>query len=364
MIRHRTPGFPLLFPLLLALGCAGGGRRADGPLDRLIEKTNAYSSFHLKAEIHDGKQAVPIEMAYRAPGLAILKYGSIATTLQSGGKELHVLRGTTAEFDIAALLAEIRERYKGLEIGPAPEPVFSLGDGVRALLSVGRLGARLGWLEELRTYKAEGNVYRHGQTEIVLREDGFIERTSLAGTTFTLKEVTIGTAIPESVFAAPPTAGLQDTTAKARPVRVRELEDSVHRWILETSTADETLETIVRADLIRKYEPERMASVLNESLQKSLAAFKALHPDAKPEYLKDKLVIDRGRAMGSVEIMEDEIQKAFEKDLDGYFRGMAVPPPQKEMLDVARRWQIAVKKIVDEQIRTRFAAVFDAAEKS
>jgi hypothetical protein len=40
---------------------------------------------------------------------------------------------------------------------------------------------------------------------------------------------------------------------------------------------------------------------------------------------------------------------------------MAVPPTQKEMLDVARRWQAAVK-VVDEQIRTRPAAVFDAAE--
>ena len=84
---------------------------------------------------------------------------------------------------------------------------------------------------------------------------------------------------------------------------------------------------------------------------------------ARPELLKDKLVIERGRALGGVDLIEDEIQKAFEKDLDGYFRGMASPPPSKEMLDVVRRWQAAVKRQVDEQIRSRISAVFDAAQK-
>jgi len=364
MIRLPRRGYLLFGALLLAAGCAGGSRRPDGPLDRLIEKTNAYASFHLRGEINDGKQTVPVEMAFKTPGRAILKYGSVAVTLMSDGKEIQVLRGTQAQFDNAAILGELLERYKGLDVGAAPEPVFLLGHGLQARLIVGRLGARLGWLDELRTYKVEGNVYTQGQTEIVLREDGFIQRSSLAGATFTLKDVAIGTVLPDELFAAPPTAGLQEATARARVAQVHELEQSVHRWILETSTADETLETVVRADLIRKYEPEKLAAVLNESLQKSLATFRTLHPDAKPEYLKDKLVIDRGRAMGSVEIMEDEIQKSFEKDLDGYFRGMPVPPPQKEMLDVARRWQAAVKKIVDEQIRARFAAIFDAAEKT
>ncbi len=363
MIRLLRRGIPIFGALLLAAGCAGGAKRPDGPLDRLIEKSNAYASFHLRGEINDGKQTVHLEMAFQAPGRAILRYGNIATTLLADGKEVQILRGAQARLDNAAAIAEIRGRYPRLEIGAAPEPVFMLADGLQARLSVGRLGARLGWLDELRAYKAEGNVYKLGQTEVVLRDDGFIERTSLAGATFTLKDVAIGTTLPESVFALPPTAGLQDMTARAKTVQVHGLEEAVHRWILKTSTEDETLEALVRADLIRKYEPEKLAAVLDGSLQKSLAAFRALHPDAKPEILRDKLAIDRGRAMGSVDIMEDEIEKVFEKALDGYFRGMAVPPPQKEMLDVARRWQAAVKRIVDEQIRARFAAVFDAAEK-
>lgn len=350
--------------LLFLIGCAGGSTRPEGPLDRLIAASNAYSSFHLKAEIGDGKQTVPVEMAYQAPDRAVLRYGTVATTVLGGGTARHFLRGTYSTLDTSAVLAGLKERYPGLEIGRAPEPVFSLGDGVRALLSVGRLGARLGWLEELRAYKAEGNVYRLGATEIVLRDDGFIERTTLAGTTFTLKSVVIGTTLPAALFEPPATAGLQDTSGRLKGAQTRELEDAYHRWILETSTSDDTLEAVIRVDLARKHEPDKLAAVLENGLKKTMAAFRALHPDAKPELVKDKLAIERGRAMGSVEIMEDEIVKGFEKDLDGYFRGMADPPPQKAMLDVARRWTAAVKRQVEEQIRARFNAVFDAAEKA
>lgn len=350
--------------LLFLIGCAGSSTRPEGPLDRLIQKSNAYASFHLRAEISDGKQTVPVEMAFKAPDRAMLKYGSVATTVLRGGKTWQFLRGTWSVFDTAAELDALRARYPGLKVGPAPEPVFTLGDGVRALLSVGRLGARLGWLEELRAYKAEGNVYRLGQTEITLREDGFIERTTLAGTTFVLKSVVVGTPLPDPMFDAPPTSGLQDASARLKEVQAKELADSYRRWILRTSTEDEVLEAVVRVDLARKYEPEKLASVLSEGVRKTMAAFRTLHPDAKPELIKDKLVIERGKALGSVEIMEDEIVKDFEKQLDVYFRGMADPPPQKEMLDVSRRWTAAVKRQVDEQLRSRFESVFDAAEKN
>lgn len=349
---------------LLTAGCAGSGSRPDGPLDRLIDKTNAYTSFHLKAEIHDGKETVPVEMAFKGPDRGMVRYGNRATTIYAGGKLHHFLRGTYYVLDAATATAELKARYPGLEVGRAPEPVFMLGDGIRADVVVGRLGARLSWLEELRIYKAEGNVYRHGPIEIVLREDGFVERSTLPAGSYALKSVEIDGAVPDSLFELPPTAGLQDLSPRIRAAKEAELEGSYRRWILEHSTADATLQALVRVEIVRKYEPEKMTAVLAESLQKSLAAFKALHPDAKPEYLREKLAIDRGRAMGSVEIMEDEIQKSFEKELDGYFRAMPSPPPQKDMLDVARRWNAAVKRTVDEQIRTRFAAVFDSAEKN
>jgi hypothetical protein len=356
MIRHAW--------VLFLAGCAGAATREEGPLDRLITKSNAYTSFHLRAEIMDGKQTVPIEMAFKAPDRAILKYGSVATTILSGGSTHHFLRGTYYSINHVEVVAELRARYPGLEIGPAPEAVFSLGDGLRALLSVGRLGARLGWLEDLRNYKAEeGSVYRHGQTEIRLRDDGFIGQTSIAGHSFVLKDVAINTALPDSLFALPPTAGLQDSTERLRKDLVRGLDEIYHRWILETSTADETLDAMIRIDLVRKYEPEKMAELLRENLRKSLAAFNVLRPDSRPEVLRDKLLIEHGKAMGSVDIMEEEIQKEYEKALDTHFRGMAVTPTQKEMLDVARRWHLSVKRQVEGQIRRRLEAVFEAPPK-
>jgi hypothetical protein len=355
MIRH--------FWLLFLVGCAGAATREEGPLDRLITRSNAYTSFHLHAEIGDGKQTVPIEMAWKAPDRALLRYGTVATTILSGGSVHHFLRGNYSSIPSAPVLAELRERYPGLSIGPAPEAVFSLGDGVRALLGLGRLGARLGWLEDLKTYKLEGTVYKHGQTVIELREDGFIGRTEMAGTRFILKDLAINQPVADSVFALPPTAGLQDVSARSEQDFARGLDESYHRWILETSTDDDTLETLIKIDLARKYEPEKMAALLNESVQKGLKAFTLLHPDARPQVMRDKLAIDHARAMGNLEIMGEELHKEYEKALEGYFRGMAVPPPQKETLDVARRWQIALKRQIDLQIRKRFEAVFEAALK-
>jgi hypothetical protein len=347
--------------VVFLLGCASAAAREEGPLDRLITKSNAYTSFHLRAEISDGKQSVPVEMAFRAPDRALLRYGSVATTILSGGRTHYFLRNTYASVHHAEIIEALRNRYPGLEIGAAPEAVFTLGDGVRAMLAVGRLGARLGWLEELKTYKAEERIYRHGQTEVQLRDDGFIERTSIAGHGFVLKDVAINTALPDSLFELPPTAGLQGPTLRQSRDYALTLDEAYHRWILETSTSDETLNTLIRVDLEAKYQPERMAELLRESVLKSLKAFQTLQPDARPEAVKHKIEIERGKAMGSVDIMEEEIQKDYEKALDGYFRGMAVIPPQKEMLDVVRRWHAAVKKQVDEQIRHRFEAVFTTA---
>jgi hypothetical protein len=347
--------------LVVLVGCAGAPALEEGPLDRLIARSNAYTSFHLHAEISDGKQSVPIEMAFKAPDRALLKYGSVATTILSGGRTHYFLRTMYASVHHAEIIEMLKARYPELGIGPAPEAVFTLGDGVRAMLAVGRLGARLGWLEELKAYKAEERVYRHGQIEIELRDDGFIERTSIAGLGFVLKDVAINTPLPDSLFEPPPTAGLQGPTLRQSRDFALTLDEAFHRWVLETSTSDETLNGLIRVDLAAKYEPEKMAELLRESVRKSLKAFHALKPDAQTEAIRHKIEIERGKAIGSVDIMEEEIQKDYEKSLDGYFRGMAVPPPQKEMLDVVRRCHAAVHKQVEEQIRRRFEAVFAGA---
>jgi hypothetical protein len=358
MIRHLRG----LFLAAAVAGCAGAATREEGPLDRLISKSNAYTSFHLRGEITDGKQSVPVELAYKAPDRAFLRYGSVMTTIFTGGRVYQHLRGSEGIVSYAETVSELKTRYPGLEVGRAPEPVFTMGDGVRALLSVGRLGARLGWLDELRTYQAQGNVYRHGQTEIELRDDGFIARTSIAGHGFVLKDVKINEGPGDDLFVPPSTTKLAPSIPNFAGDAKRSLEESYRRWILETSTSDDTLNAMIGIDLAAKYQPEKMAELLRQNVRKSLNAFHALKPDAQPEAVRHKIEIERGKAMGSVDIMEEELQKDFEKALDGYFRGMAVTPPQKEMLDVLRRWREAVKRQVDEQIRRRFEAVFaDAA---
>src|SRR6185295_15872089 len=197
--------------------------------------------------------SVPIEMAFQAPDKALLRYGTVATTIFSGGRSHSFLRGTYYTVNYVEAVDELKARYKGLEIGPAPEAVFTLGDGVRALLSVGRLGARLGWLEDLRAYKAEeGGVYRLGQTEIKLRDDGFIDRTSIAGHGFVLKSVSINQPLPASTFALPDPKGLQDVSDRLGRDQKRALEESFHRWVLKTSTSDDVLDGLVRVDLVRR----------------------------------------------------------------------------------------------------------------
>jgi hypothetical protein len=349
--------------LVLLAGCAGAGSKEEGPLDRLISASNAYGSFHLRAEISDGRTSAPVEMAWQAPDRALLKYGTIATTVIRGSTIHHYLRGSFYKIDILPVVSELRTRYADLSVGDAPVPIFTQGDGVRTLLSIGRLGARLGWLEELKAYKAEGNVYRNGATLIELRPDGFIARSEIAGTKFVIKDLTIDQPLPETLFELPPTTGLADISERSKKDLARGMEDAWHRWILEQSTEDATLNALARIDLVRRYDPDRMAEVLKASLTESLKAFKDLNPASRPEVLRDKLLIDRGRAMGSIEIMEEEIQREAEKSLDGWFRAMVPLPPASKMQEVARRWKEAWKRQVDELIRKRFEATFDAVQK-
>src|SRR5436190_3953857 len=277
MIRHIW--------VLLLLGCASAPSPEEGPLDRLIARSNAYTSFQLRGEITDGKQSVPVVMAFKAPDRALLQYGTVETTILTGGESYYFLRNNYTVINHGELIAKLRAKYSGLDIGRAPEAVFTLGDGVRAKLALGRLGARLGWLEELKAYKAENGVYRHGQTEIQLRDDGFIERTSIAGHGFVLKDVAINTSLPDSMFQIPQTGGAGLNPKLARNFE-QGLDEAYHRWILETSTSDETLNGLIRVDLVAKYEPEKMAELLRENVRKSLKAFHTLKPDAQPEALK------------------------------------------------------------------------------
>lgn len=367
MIRNAW----LLFLAGVTSGCALDAEkgREEGPLDPLRLTTNAYLSFHYKAELTDGKQTVPIELAWKAPDRAFLRYGSGYAVSMTPGQARYLTRQGTATVKVDEELAALRERYGNLPTGEPPTAVFGLGGweallfgrGLRATVGYGKLGARLGWLSDLRGFKAEGRVYRREAVEIELREDGFIERAK-AGNTIQLActSVAVGTELEDSVFELPVKEGTPEMPADAREDLVRSLDDAYHRWVLETDSGRGTIERLVRVDFERRYEPDKMAEVLKESLSKSIAAWKAENA-GKPDVLREKIEIDRGKALGSVTIMEKQIQDEFERRLDRYFRGMTPLPSARRMAETAERWKAAVEGEVDRRIRKPFERVFDEA---
>ncbi len=378
MIRHLLRVFFAAAPLaaggsaLLAAGCALDAERPrieEGPLEDLRRATNAYASFRYRAELTDGKQTVPIELAWRAPDRGFLRYGSTYAVALVPGEARYLTRQGTAVIRVDEELARLRERYGDLPTGEPPEIVFGLGGweallfgrGLRATLGYGRLGARLGWLAELRGFTAEGNVYRREAVEIELREDGFIGRAK-AGNRIELActSVEVGTELPDSAFELPAGEGVPEMPEAAKEDLVRSLDDAYHRWALETDPGAATVGRLVRVDLARRYEPEKMVGLLRESLAKSIATWKEENP-GKPELFREKLEIDRGKALGSVTIMEKEIQDEFERRLDRYFRGMSPLPSARHMAEVAERWKAAVLREVEIQIRKPFERAFDEA---
>jgi hypothetical protein len=355
----------------MASGCALDAEKGapEGPLDVHRRTTNAYRSFHYKAELTDGKQTVPIELAWKGPDRALLRYGSNYAVALTPGRALYQTRQGTATIAVDEEIAALRERYGDLPTGEPPTAVFALGGweallfgrGLRATVGYGKLGARLGWLNDLRAFTAEGSVYRREQVEIELREDGFIERARV-GNKMELKcaSVTIGTDLEDTLFELVPKEGAAAMPAEAREELVRSLDDAYHRWILETDSGRPVLERLVRIDLARRYEPDKMIALLRESLGKSIATWKAENA-GKPDVLREKIEIDRGKALGSVTIMEKDIQDEFERRLDRYFRGMSPLPSARHMAQVAERWKEVVTEEVDRQIRKPFDRVFDQA---
>jgi hypothetical protein len=363
MIRHAW--------ILLLAGCALDAEKGpeEGPLDGLRRTTNAYASFRWKAELTDGKQTVPIEIAWKAPDRGFLRYGSSYAVSLSADRARYLTRQGTALLKVDEEIAALRERYGNLPTGEPPTVVFALGGweallagrGLRATAGYGRLGTRLGWLTELKGYTAEGRVYRREAVEIELREDGFIERAKV-GNKAELKalSVEVGTELDDAVFELPVKEGTPEMPTDAREDLVRSLDDAYHRWALETDSGGGTIERLVRVDLARRYEPEKMVAVLRESLAKSVATWKEQNPE-KPEVLREKIEIDRGKALGSVTVMEKEILDEFERRLDRYLRGMSPLPPARRMKETAERWKEAVAEEVDRQIRKPFSRVFDEA---
>ncbi len=358
--------------LILLAGCASAAParpREDPLVEGLRAKSNAYSSFHYRAELTDGTQVVPIEMAFLAPDKGLYRYGPNYLTLFDGGVAHFFERRNYARVDVAAEVARLRKEYGEVAAGIEPRLVFELGGwgylvfgrGLRAQLTVGP-GARLGWLDELAAGPREGRAFRIGQITVELREDGFIERADVgAAGRLAVKDVVIDPPLDDRLFALPPLEGLQDVSLRKRQDLASYLEDAIHRWVLGSDTRDATLEALVRPDLARRYEPAKMAELARANLEQSLETWRRQQVGENPALVREKIEMDRGRVRASVQVMQESIQEDFEKALSRYFEGMPVVPARERMREVAGRWRAAVARQVDLQMRRPLDEVYRQA---
>ncbi len=352
---------------ILLAGCSAGAPPAEpepgNPLDRLRERTNAYSSFHYQAELVSGKETVAVEMAWRAPDRAMLRFGSYSVVFAGGTARYSDANGACS-VDHDAELARLAKEYGVAPRGRSCAPLFVLGrwDNLvrgrppRATILYGRPGARLAWLDELRTFERAGAAWRQGIVEIELSEEGFIRRAQVGPATLEMKRLAVDGSVGDALFLPP--GGDRGAPEASRSTLLRVLEDSFQRRVLEDEPDDATLDALVRTDLTRRYLPAPMVQALKEGLKKTLDGYRKQNPDAQPELIRAKVELEKDKALGSVEVMEHEIQEQFERDLDRHLRAMTPVPPADSMKSLAGRWRAAVTRQVDAQIRRPFEGVF------
>ncbi|HEX7897877.1 MAG TPA: hypothetical protein VF950_08965 [Planctomycetota bacterium] len=355
--------------LLVLAGCAATSAAppADVRLEEPLRASNAYASFHYVAELKDAKTTVRIELGYRAPDRGFLRYGPSYAIYYAGGVGHYYFKRGYLKFDAGAEVARLKKEYAGIDIGGEPGLSFGLSQwdallvsrGLKATLNLQR-GPRLGWLGEMGGWTSDGLVLRKEPIEIELRPDGFIERMKAGAVAeLTRKELRVNEPLDDALFEPPPREGLPDLPANAREELVRALEDAWRRWAIETDPSNRTIEALVTADLERLYEPSKMVAILKDTLDKSLETWRSENKDARKELLREKLEIDKGKTLGGVEVMEKDIQAAFERALDRSFRAMPVPPSRAFMQDVARRWSEAITRVIRRRIREPFEKIFD-----
>ena len=356
--------------VLILSGCASAPTADPVPdaIEVMRRRSNALTSFHYVAEIRDGKTTARVELGYRAPDRAFLRYGPAYAIYLVEGTAHYYTRQGYLRFALAEELAALRQSYGPLPIGGEPEPVFALldwdnllqGRGLRATLGLGVPGWRLGWLPEFARWTPEGEVRRYGPMEVRLREDGFPEALK-AGEAAELRLVSLTTNEPlaDALFEPPPRVGLADLSPGTREDLRRSLDDAFHRWVLEADASDATLDRLARVDLERRYEPAKTVEILRQSLEQSLEAWRKEKADVAGEALRARRDVERGRVGATADAMEQDIVAQAERSLDRWFRGMPVPPPHARMQDVASRWRKAVSRQVDALFRTPFLWVVD-----
>ena len=144
-----------------------------------------------------------------------------------------------------------------------------------------------------------------------------------------------------------------DISDGRRPQRAQELDAAFHRWALSPRRPDDAaIEALVKVDLARAVEPARLVEFQKKNLDDEIEAYRKQQPDARPPAVREKIEIAHGKAMGGLEIMEEEIQKEFRRRLD------RTVGPKGASSSLVGRWTAAVARQFDLQIRRPLDQVF------
>src|SRR6185295_14217630 len=121
--------------------------------------------------------------------------------------------------------------------------------------------------------------YEWGLIQWTLREDGFPEKVTMGSSaSLTMTELSIDRPLEEAVFALPPTEGMTDLSESRRTQRLEQLEESYHRWVLESRPDAAALEALVRIDLARRVDPSKMIEFQRKVLDDALEALRKQQP--------------------------------------------------------------------------------------
>jgi hypothetical protein len=411
--------FALALALALFSAC-GPERKPETPRDTTLDDLEAAAAridrFRAFYELRDETtgEAVLLELAFRAPDLAMLHYPGSHRVVFSAGVCRFLTDRAWYEIPYLEEFRRAQERFAealrladeilggGAGVSRPPQIVFDLGGWqtlrspktLTTLVTYSTSPARFGWLRSLRdpmyahggsrTFRADGDGASRPSVEIALDERGFLARARVLppprpGTTsnpgFTLELKSLSSDVPDDLFAPPARGEATDQSAKAlddlRATLANLLEWSIvdalwarfgPKWAeAPRERIRDLFAAYYRVDLERTYEPSAMIAMIRDGQEKVMAhARKEIEkaPDRKAatRYHLEKFRVQRGASLGEVDAFEDRILGDYRRFLLRKLRSCS-----KEFRDgLLEISDAGLASVVDEALRVPIGKIFDA----
>jgi hypothetical protein len=240
-------------------------------------------------------------------------------------------------------------------------------------------------------FRRDGDGRFQPGLEIMLDENGFLERVRVIppsrgsrphpGFTLRLTSLTVDAPIDDAVFERPAPKDYIDRSDEGVERLRTMLVDSVQRGLLESvarrfegewdalddarrAAIQELFESVLRVDVPRDYETEKLIQLLKVNLDKTLAQYrreKEVHANPK-QFAKathEKMRVGRESYLADVDVMEMKTLADYGKFLERAFREFSAPAPGRVRDGLARLWAEGLRHQIDVQIRQPFASAFD-----